>query len=141
MKLSSKTCAQWPPLGHKNSDRCWQVVVGPRLFIWGSQYLEVLLVITVNIRSHHSINIISYYTHGESLFMLSLVNVISRLMGSHFKIPFTITYYKKQLVIAIIRIMLSLLVTPKVITLSGFYCSTYVYIKNLIEKNSKNVKS
>ena len=45
-------------------------------------------------------------------------------MWSHFKVPFTKDYLiKKTPVIVIIRLMLSLLLWPKVITLSGFYCT------------------
>ncbi len=43
-------------------------------------------------------------------------------MWSQFKIPITRAYYIKQSVIVIIWLMLSLLVWPKVITLSGFHC-------------------
>ncbi len=38
---------------------------------------------------------LAFLYYSESRLMLSLVNVISRLMWSHLKIPFTIAYYMK----------------------------------------------
>ncbi len=38
---------------------------------------------------------ISWARYSESRLMVSLVNVISRLMWSHYESPFTIAYYKE----------------------------------------------
>ncbi len=51
-----------------------------------------------------------------------LVNVISRLMWSPFRRPIYKILNKKP-VNFFIRLMLTLLVWPKVITISGFYCT------------------
>ena len=59
---------------------------------------------------------------SASCSMWSKGNVISRLMWSNFIVPWTTDYLVKSSVIVLIRLMLSLWVKPKVITLSGFCC-------------------
>ena len=74
--------------------------------------------------------------YSESRLMLSLVHVISRLMWSHFKCHIYYRLFNTNWlpVSIIIRLMLSLLGSPEVITLSGFYCTLKCFSVILIFK-------